>query len=306
MKLSVLVMTYNHARYIRQALDSVLMQQCNFDWEVLVSEDCSTDGTREIVLDYQQRHPERIRLLLSEQNVASNWIVRRGIEAAKGKYIALLDGDDYWSASDKLQKQADFLDSHPDCALCFHNAETLDEDGVQPARLWTSPNHRRTSMLEDILGGNFIATCSTLFRRGLFGAVPEWYDSFFPITDWPLHILNAEHGTIGYIDETLGVYRIHSGGMYSPLSEKRKLEQTANFYRTIDRNLKGRHHRQIQQASATYFVEWAEEYLGQGKHELAKQCFRLALNGQPLNRSIGWRRLAKLVFDLYSPLGKRP
>ena len=96
-KVTVLVMTYNHAKFISKAIDSVLMQKTSFNYEIIVSEDCSTDGTKEIVLEYQQRFPHQIRLLLSEQNIHSNAVVTRGIYAAKGEYIALLDGDDYWT-----------------------------------------------------------------------------------------------------------------------------------------------------------------------------------------------------------------
>jgi glycosyltransferase involved in cell wall biosynthesis len=176
MKVSVLVMTYNHAGFIAQALESALMQQVNFAYEVLISEDCSTDGTREIVLDFQKRHPDKIRLLLSKQNLHSNEIVVRGIEAAQGPYIALLDGDDYWTSPHKLQKQADFLDAYPECAFCFHNATVIHEDGSKPPRNWTPANQKEFSTLEDIWLGNFIATCSTMFRRGLFG-IPDWYDA---------------------------------------------------------------------------------------------------------------------------------
>src|SRR5512133_148878 len=119
-KVSVLVMTYNHEKFIQQALDSVAMQATNFDYEILISEDCSTDRTREIVLEFQKEHPDKVRLLLSKTNVHSNQVVVRGIRAAQGQYLAMLDGDDYWTSPTKLQKQADFLDGHPECSLCFH------------------------------------------------------------------------------------------------------------------------------------------------------------------------------------------
>ena len=179
MKVSVLVMTYNHAQFITQALDSVLMQKVNSEYEVLISEDCSTDGTREIVLDYQKKHPNKIQLLLSEQNLHSNAVVVRGIRAARGEYIALLDGDDYWVSPDKLQKQIDFLDAHPECSMCFHNATVIHEDGSREPWNWTSPHQKEISTLEDIWQGNFIATCSTMFRRGLFYTYLSIYLRFF-------------------------------------------------------------------------------------------------------------------------------
>src|SRR5512133_2186068 len=109
-KVSVLVMTYNHEKFIQQALDSVAMQETNFEYEILISEDCSTDRTRQVVLEFQGEHPDKVRLLLSEKNIHSNEVVVRGICAACGEYIAMLDGDDYWTSPNKLQKQADFLD----------------------------------------------------------------------------------------------------------------------------------------------------------------------------------------------------
>jgi glycosyltransferase involved in cell wall biosynthesis len=153
MKVSVLIMTYNHAPFIAQALDSALMQATNFPYEIIVSEDCSTDGTREIVQTYHNRFPEKIRLMLSERNIATNAIVVRGIEAARGQYVALLDGDDYWISAEKLQKQADFLDSHSHCAMCFHNATVIHEDSSEEARLWTPEHQPELTSLEAMIYG---------------------------------------------------------------------------------------------------------------------------------------------------------
>jgi len=301
MKVSVLVMTYNHAAFVAQALESVLMQQVNFAYEVLISEDCSTDGTREIVLDFQKRHPDKIRLLLSKQNLHSNEIVVRGIETARGRYIALLDGDDYWTSPHKLQKQADFLDAHPECAFCFHNATVIHEDGSKPPRNWTPATQKEFSSLEDIWLGNFIATCSTMFRRGLFGRVPDWYDAFFPITDWPLHILNAEHGTIGYLNEIMGVYRYHRGGLYSAYSEARKQEETLKFYKVMDRNLNYKYSKLVNIAISKYFFEWAEEYLSRGDLERARFCYKTCFTVHPVNKFVSFKKLLRMGLKLYKP-----
>ena len=301
MKVSALVVTYNHARFIAQALDSVLMQEAPFPWEILISEDASTDGTREIVVDYQRRHPDRIRLLLSERNVRTNRVVARGFEAARGQYLALLDGDDFWTARDKLAKQAAFLDAHPECAMCFHNATVVHEDGSRPPWNWTPPQQKPLATLEDIWRGNFIATCSSMFRRGLCQPLPAWYDALFPITDWPLHILHAEHGAIGYLDEVMGVYRYHAGGLYSPFTEEQKLAETRQFYDTMNRNLGYRHDALARAAMSNYFVEWAEEYSARGRLAQARACLRTALGGKPLSRHVSLGRLWKLGWALYGP-----
>src|SRR5215211_183345 len=294
MKVTVLVMTYNHEKFIGQALESALMQKTNFDYEILISEDCSTDRTRAIVVAFQKANPDKVRLLLSEKNVRSNQIVVCGIKAARGEYIALLDGDDYWTSPDKLQKQADFLDNHPECSLCFHNAKIFHEAESREGRNWTPPDQKEISTLEDIWMGNFIATCSTMFRRDAIGEIPAWYDAMFPITDWPLHILNAEHGRIGYIDEVMGVYRYHPGGYYSPFSETKKQEETLKFYRAMNRNLNYRYNKLVNIAISRYFFEWAEEYRDRGDFDKMKDCLKNCLSGDPFNGFIPKRKLIKM------------
>src|SRR3982751_285794 len=126
MKVSVLILVYNQERYIRNTIDSVLMQQVNFDYEIVIGEDASTDDTRTIVLQLAQQHSNRIRVLLRDTTDAerdraaglggkSNFV--QGLHACRGEYVALLDGDDYWTDPLKLQKQVDFLDNHGDFAM---------------------------------------------------------------------------------------------------------------------------------------------------------------------------------------------
>src|SRR5882672_6480832 len=140
MKVSVSVITYNQEEFIAQAIDSILRQEVSFDYEIVIGEDASTDRTREIVLELERRHPDRIRVMLRDAGTSERDRARglggktnfvQGIQDCRGKYVALLDGDDYWTDSHKLQKQVDFLERHPECSLCFHNAEMFYEDGSQ-------------------------------------------------------------------------------------------------------------------------------------------------------------------------------
>jgi len=300
-KVSVLVVTYNHARFIAQALESALDQRTTFSVEILVSEDCSTDGTREKVIEYQRGFPDRIRLLLSDRNLHSNAVVARGIRAARGEYLALLDGDDYWISPDKLQKQADFLDREPRCSSCFHNARVEQEGGAGTPWNWTPAGQPPFSSFEDIWRGNFIATCSVMFRRAALGEIPAWYDPLFPITDWPLHILAAQRGDIGYLDEVLGVYRYHPGGLYSQFAEWEKLERTRDFYLAMNANLGYRHDALIRGCLSSYFLEWAEEYARRGERMRAWRCFRRYLGGRPFNEHVTARRVLSLVARLLLP-----
>lgn len=305
LKVSVVVMTYNHRRFIEQALESALGQRTRFPWELLISEDCSTDGTREIVQDYQRRYPDRIRLMLSERNLRSNAIVARGINAARGQYIAMLDGDDYWTREDKLQRQVEFLDAHPECTVCFHNASVVYNDGSRPPHNWVPPGQKPFSTLEDMWMGNFIPMCSTMYRTGVIGPVPDWYSQFDMgptlITDWQLHLLHAEKGLIGYIDEVMGVYRQHPGGLYSRFSEQDKQAMTLKFYRKMNDAMERRHERLVNAAISNYFLEWAEEYAGRGERERGRDCFRSCLKGAPLDKRVPLRRLLGAAAKLWLP-----
>lgn len=302
-KCSVLVTTYNHEGFISQALESVLMQEVNFEFEIIVGEDCSSDRTRDIVTKYHECYADKIRVILPEKNLGfnGNKIFERQIEAAKGQYIALLDGDDYWTAPHKLQVQVEYLDKHPECAICFHNAKVVHEDeGGQEAWLWNPAGQREVTTLEDILMDNYIATCTTMFRRGLIGSLPDWYRDIFA-ADWALHILNAEHGKIAYINEVMGVYRYHQAGLYSPLSPQEKQLDTLKFLRQMNIYTAFKYDRIIRTGISKYFIDWTEEYLKQGDIGAARQAFKFYLTGRPINKYVSFKRMIKLFRKLYLP-----
>ena len=216
-KVSVLIVTYNHEAFIAQAIESVLMQEVDFDYEVVIAEDCSTDNTREIVIGYQERYPDKIRLILSERNLGNygGAISARALPTCRGQYIALLEGDDYWTDPHKLQKQVDFLDSHPDFSICSHNVYIEYEGQSKPMVEWLGSEHKEVMTIEDLLGdGTGGATCSLVFRNGVFGELPDWFSQIAG-GDTALQILCASKGKMRYFREVMGVYRIHSGGVCS-------------------------------------------------------------------------------------------
>jgi glycosyltransferase involved in cell wall biosynthesis len=240
MKVTASLITYNHAPFIAQAIDSVLAQQTGFDFELLIGEDDSRDGTRQIVTDYLARQPHRIRLFLNDRKkvVYVNgkptglWNFANNIRHCRGDYIALLEGDDYWTSPLKLQKQVDFLESNPDCAMCFHNVRVLDDaDPAREALHHTQPMRAKYD-LEDLLRGNFMHTCSVMFRARLFQDFPRWYFKC-PMGDWPLHVLNAQHGRIGYLDEVMAVYRRHANGAWSAQTQVQVLANSIQAARRI-------------------------------------------------------------------------
>jgi glycosyltransferase involved in cell wall biosynthesis len=215
-KVSVLMITYNHESFVGQAVRSALNQEVDFPYEIVIGEDCSPDATRSIVERLHRENPEKIRLLKRDRRLGGHQNLIETLSACRAPYVALLEGDDFWTSPHKLRKQVDFLDRHPDCAISFHNVSVLNCDGDTSERV--VPGHwKRFSTCEDLLNLNFIPTCSAMFRHGLFPQFPEWIYSL-PLCDWILHILNAQHGNIGFIDEVMGCYRLHKGGTFSTVS----------------------------------------------------------------------------------------
>jgi len=275
--LSIVMIAYNMEKYIRQAIDSVLAQRVDFDYELVIGEDRSSDRTREIVLEYAERWPDRIRPILRDDNLGMNRNFKETLLQARGRFIALLDSDDYWTTPDKLQRQMDFLRAHPECSICFHNTLVVYEHGDRP----THPFHmerpaypishripKPISTLADLAGGNFMQTCSVMFRAGLYGELPDWYLEM-PTFDWPLHVLNAEHGNVGYIDEVMGAYRVHSAGFWSmQMANYRRISDVDSMihaYRLIDRHTKGRFHETIHGELLPLFRRGAQVQIENGK-----------------------------------------
>lgn len=258
MKVSVAMITYNHEEYIAKAIDSVLMQRTNFDYEIVIGEDCSTDSTRDIVTDYQKRYPDKFRLLLNEKNLGPFRNAKQTYESCQGTYVAVLDGDDYWTSPEKLQKQVDFLDNHPECAICFHDSLILHEDGsVEPTSY--RPSQKEFSTVEDLLLDNYIPTASVMFRRGLFGGVPDWVGTL-KMGDWPIHILNALHGKIGFIDQTMAVYVVHRGGVWSTKGWQDHALAIIDLFEALGRHLEPKYSRLISRILRWRYFTVSERY----------------------------------------------
>jgi glycosyltransferase involved in cell wall biosynthesis len=221
---SVWMVTYNHEKYIKQSLESVLMQKTTFIFEIIIGEDCSTDGTRLIIQDLEKQFPSIIKPVYHDKNVGA---MRNGYEFCapklRGKYVACLEGDDYWTDPHKLQKQVDFLETHPEYSISFHKATTINE--VTNEVINSNPKQKSVCSIEDLFVENFICTASCTFRNGYF----QDHLNFFykhAAGDWILHIFNALHGKINFMDEVMSVYRIHEGGaIFNAISSTEKLKK---------------------------------------------------------------------------------
>jgi glycosyltransferase involved in cell wall biosynthesis len=243
-KLSVCMVTYNHASYIAQAVESVLAQRTNFPIEIVVGEDCSTDGTRGVLVDLARCNSQTIRLRLAEHNQGGGPNFFGTLAECRGQYVALLEGDDFWSSPDKLQKQVEALDAHPEWAMCFHPAACMYEGDMEgPAVIpveWEKPE----ATIEDLFDVNFIPTCSVVFRNRLVAAYPSWLADL-KLGDWPLHMIHAAHGNIGFLPEVMSTYRVHSNGIWSGATQAQRITGIFQMFTAVDHYFAGKYASEI-------------------------------------------------------------
>jgi glycosyltransferase involved in cell wall biosynthesis len=221
--------------------------------------------------------------------------VARGIRAARGRYICMLDGDDYWIAKDKIERQASLLDADDSLAACFHNAVIVRGDAEAGDERWTPVTQATRMGKVSIWRGNPFATCTGMLRASALRELGPWYARFFPVTDWPLYILCSEHGDLLFIDEVVGAYWLHGGGLFSSLPGKRKLAMIADCYRRMDGALGGRCHDSARAGASVYFCEWAEEYARRGDRAMSRACLVQAVRAGGVGRSVPWRRWLPLA-----------
>jgi glycosyltransferase involved in cell wall biosynthesis len=224
--LTICCIAYNHSPFIRDSILGFLHQQTNFPVEIIIHDDASSDGTADLIKQFHEEYPKLIKAILQEQNQYSSrgfGFFSQVLQQAQGKYIALCEGDDYWTDPNKLQKQVDFLEANPDFSICFHKVKIL-QDGFLKEDFITNPP-LPFSTIEDLAWGNYIHTCSCVFRnRGAEILGPNFYSS--PLGDYYLHMMNAQHGKIHCIDAAMAVYRIHDSSLWSNLGRFDNLDKT--------------------------------------------------------------------------------
>ena len=211
---SISCITYNHIEYIRDCLDGFVNQKTDFDYEVLIHDDASTDGTTEIIHEYENKYPDIIKPIYETEN---QWVKgRRGSSVfnyprARGKYIALCEGDDYWTDPLKLQKQVDVLEGNPEIAMCVTNASQLSENGLCDEQGRYSES--RIASTEDVMriGGGFARTATFMFRKSLIDNYPECCLTCH-VGDFPLQTFALINGGIYYLADRTAVYRYFTTG----------------------------------------------------------------------------------------------
>lgn len=314
---SVSIATYNQVQFIGEAIQSVLDQQTDFAYEIIVGDDCSTDDTQRVILDFQARYPDKVIPLLHEKNLggAGKYNALSTFAVARGRYIATMDGDDYWTSPHKLQKQVDFMEAHPDCSTCFHNAQIIWEDGTYAPELVNGPNQKEISTVADLVGETeiwFMATSSVMFRNGLLTNYPDWYHQS-KSGDIPRYILLAKLGNIGYLPDVMSVYRKNRGGVSFTDSEvdAEFLYNRIGMYKGINRELNFKYDRVLRRNVARYYrmllgaKQYRNSYFRRAK--LALTYLQLGRPQSTVVKEVVWDHLLPPpVRKLYSALRLLP
>jgi glycosyltransferase involved in cell wall biosynthesis len=215
---SVCMLAYNHEDYIAEAIEGVMMQQTNFEFELIISNDASSDRTHEVVSEFVANHTKdkTVKYFNQQRNLGMQCNFIFALNECKGKYIALCEGDDYWTDPLKLQKQVDYISSHENCNLVFTDVKLLDgevtENKLRPN--WANIT-KSTHEFKDLIERNVITTCTVLFRNAHENIEIQNWLKHFTIGDYPLYLLLLRSGYAYFLKDITAVYRQHTGGIFS-------------------------------------------------------------------------------------------
>lgn len=300
--ISICCATYNHEKYLKNALDGMLIQKGDFTMEILLHDDASTDGTQAIIKDYAERYPALIKPLLQTKNQYSKGIPINetfNFSRAQGKYIALCEGDDYWTDEYKLQKQFQYMEEHPGCRFCFSNAQVIDQKTgdtrrflpyyPQEASVYAKPS--KEYGLDEMLALSFIPTASFLFRREDYQTHKDFLTTPFPYGDLRFKLFFTSLGYAKLIDEDCCVYRLNvpqSALSLWALENRAKAYarylSAIDFLQEMNRRSAGRYQTAFDTAIAGYY-DHAIDYLCESR-QLHSKDVRAAIRRRPL-----WKRL---------------
>jgi len=286
-KISVVVTAYNHEKYIGQCLDGILQQKGSFVLEVILGDDCSADRTRQIMHDYCEKFPGTFVLLPATKNMGIHNNIKRCLAACSGDYIAFCEGDDYWTDTHKLAKQAEFLESHPDYSLCFNAVIVYcqNENRYEPFAEQLSLE-KDTLTTEDLVEYNYIGNLSTcMYRTSIIRQLPEEIYNRF-LADWVLNMACGRMGKIGFIRDWMSVYRRHSKGLWSgaePIDKSRTLSAAIDSYNQLFCYDYDKQFRKQKEILEKCIAQYEKQLQVQGR---ARQVYLVKLCGSLLIRGI--------------------
>ena len=237
---SVSIITFNHAKYVEEAIESVLSQETSFAFEIVIGDDCSTDGTIEILKRYQREHPDRIRLLLFKENLGVltgngrlNFLCN--LSRVRGQYVAMLEGDDYWCDRTKLQSQVSLLEKETKLSASFELSKRINSDGsLRSVQGFQSSTWDTKAILNHVNGCPF-HTCSIVYRKIACKPFEDWFVGA-PVGDWLIVSLLSEYGDIACVNRSMSCYRIHGEGLWSKMNHIRQARMRIAVFKLLKRH----------------------------------------------------------------------
>ena len=302
-EVSIICNAYNHEKYIREALESFLMQKTYFEFEVLVHDDASTDKTADIIREYEIKYPEIIKPIYQTVNQYSQKIDPTDtfqIPRVKGKYIAVCEGDDYWTDSYKLQKQYDALEAHPEIDMCAHKAKMVN--GITGEQIsYVQPKSTDTVIsAEDVIGGGggYVATNSLFYRARIADAYPPFYD--YLRLDYTLQIYGSLRGGMLYLNDCMSAYRYMTPGSWTTSVSKNREkfkshnEKIKNMLALLDKYTEYKYHDIIELRILT------DEFINLRDNGMCKEA--MGKKFIPVHRNISKKEMCKMKIKAYLPV----
>lgn len=236
MKINVILITYNHAAYIRQALESILMQKTEHEVEIIVADDCSPDNTVDIIREYENKTSFRFSYLPKDKNIGYNKNYQQAFAACTGDYVAIMEGDDYWVKTNHLQNHIDHLTKQSAASMSYNRHIRLFEDQNREEIFeWTDNKYYQIVTTEELALGNRIGNLSCCMFRGdlIRNLDPKLFD--MDIADWMLGMYMGQFGPILYLKEVTSAYRIHDNGQWSKMNEEEQCKKVIEFINEYDK-----------------------------------------------------------------------
>ncbi|MDO5509779.1 MAG: GNAT family N-acetyltransferase [Weeksellaceae bacterium] len=228
---SIFVMVYNHEKYISDCLEGILKQKCNFPYNIVIGEDFSTDKSREIIERYNKNYPGKLKLLLHDKNIGAHANQMAILENCNGKYIAICEGDDYWTDSGKLQRQVDFLENNSEYVLVAENSRIIDErHGTET--LFAQFDSPRNITIEEMIRGRKFHTATVLFKRSALFLPNNFSD--FPFGDTILFVTLAKKGSVKLLPNISTIYRRNQNGVSTGYNRYEWAKKVERFNLMLD------------------------------------------------------------------------
>ena len=304
---SVLMLAWQHGEYIREAIESVMMQKTSSAMELLIGEDNSSDNTLAICAQYQALYPETVQVLTSDTNMGMHKNFARLWQQARGEFIALCEGDDYWVDPLKLEKQVTFLDANPDCTLCGTLTRKIVLNGTGE---WVTAGEVRPEEVAEkyafsqLIAGYHFHFSSVMLRKSAV-VFPAWFQTVYCV-DRPLYLLAAANGKAGFLPEVTSVYRLHSGGNWSSISMQSKAQRSTDLFFKMRDHFGPQYRQQFENTLGDILWSYMADDLHAGKLHSARSIFWQSLRFTPSRTVLlQFARYCKVLLLLYVPFDLR-